>query len=196
MSKELYKNYLLLILLLFFYYKQKKDINVYLNYIINQFNNIKYLINNYSSIISNKNKNKNILKKNIDDLENIFLKNNTEHNEKLNLKEDNNIVEITLHKKINTKDYNIIDLYSRRFEIECLKEPSFDFSSNNLVEESNDVDIELLNDVKKIKKSNSILNFLLNKYVIISIILIINYYKKTIINKFSINYNKKSDKIK
>ena len=50
-------------------------------------------------------------------------------------------------------------------------------------------------DLKKRKESNSILNVLLNKYVIISIILVINYYKRKLINKSSINSNKKSDEL-
>ena len=154
MSKDLYKNSLLVVLLLFFYYKQKEDIDVYLNIIMNQFSNIKYVINSYLSIILN-DKNKKIFKKKINNVKNYFFKNS----ENLTLKEETkNIVEIVLPEKINTEDINIIDF-------------------------------------KKIKRSNSILNILLNKYVILSIILAINYYKRKFINNPSINSNKKSDKL-
>ena len=155
MSKDLYKNSLLVVLLLFFYYKQKEDIDVYLNIIMNQFSNIKYVINNYLSIILN-DKNKKILKKKIDYVKTYFFKKNIEQ---FALKEETkNIVEIVLPEKINIKDIKTIDL-------------------------------------KETKKSNSILNILLNKYVILYVILAINYYKRKLINKPPINSNKKSDKL-
>jgi hypothetical protein len=154
MSKDLYKNSLLVVLLLFFYYKQKEDIDVYLNIIMNQFSNIKYIINNYLSIILN-DKNKKIFKKKIDYVKSYFLK----KNKNLDLKEETkNIVEIVLPEEINIEDINTIDL-------------------------------------KETKKSNSILNILLNKYVILSFILAINYYKRKLINKSPINSNKKSDEL-
>lgn len=152
MSKDSYKNSLLVVLLLFFYYKQKEDIDVYLNIIMNQFSNIKYVINNYLSIILN-DKNKKIFKKKINNVKNYFFKNS----ENLTLKEETkNIVEIVLPEKINVEDINVIDL-------------------------------------KNTKISNSIFNILSNKYVILSIILAINYYKRKLINKSSINSNKKLD---
>jgi hypothetical protein len=157
MSKDLYKNSLLVVLLLFFYYKQKEDIDVYLNVIMHKFNNIKYVVNNYLSIILN-NKNKKNLKKKIDYLKSYFLKKNSEKSENLDLKEEYNIVEIILPTTVNIEDTNIIDL-------------------------------------KKTKKSYSIFNILLNKYVILSLILAINYYKRKFINKPSINSNKKSDEL-
>lgn len=154
MSKDLYKNSLLVVLLLFFYYKQKEDIDVYLNGIMHQFSNIKYVINNYLSIILN-DKNKKILKKKINNVKNYFFKNS----ENLALKEETkNIVEIVLPEKINVEDINVIDL-------------------------------------KKTKGSNSIFNILLNKYIILSVILAINYYKRKLINKSSIISNKKSDEL-
>jgi hypothetical protein len=152
MSKDSYKNSLLVVLLLFFYYKQKEDIDVYLNVIMHQFSNIKYVINNYLSIILN-DKNKKIFKKKINNVKNYFFKNS----ENLTLKEETkNIVEIVLPEKINVEDINVIDL-------------------------------------KNTKISNSIFNILSNKYVILSIILAINYYKRKLINKSSINSNKKLD---
>ena len=152
MSKDSYKNSLLVVLLLFFYYKQKEDIDVYLNVIMHQFSNIKYVINNYLSIILN-DKNKKIFKKKINNVKNYFFK----KSENLAVKEETkNIVEIVLPEKINVEDINIIDL-------------------------------------KKTKISNSIFNILSNKYVILSIILAINYYKRKLINKSSINSNKKLD---
>ena len=155
MSKDLYKNSLLVVLLLFFYYKQKEDIDVYLNIIMNQFSNIKYIINNYLSIILN-DKNKKIFKKKIDYVKTYFFKKNIEQ---FALKEETkNIVEIVLPEKINIKDIKTIDL-------------------------------------KETKKSNSILNILLNKYIILSVILAINYYKRKLINKPPINSNKKLDEL-
>ncbi len=139
MSKDLYKNSLLVILLLFFYYKQKEDIDVYLNIITKQFKNIKCVINNYLSIILSK-KNKNTLKRKIDDVKVYFFKSK-------DLKEeDKTTIEIILPK------VNIVDI-----KADELKPPK--------------------------KSSSYILNILLNKYVILSIILLINYYKRTFINK-------------
>jgi hypothetical protein len=91
-------------------------------------------------------------------------------------------------KKIN----NVKNYFFKNSENLTLKEETKNIVEIVLPEKINVEDINVI-DLKNTKISNSIFNILSNKYVILSIILAINYYKRKLINKSSINSNKKLD---